>query len=139
MHLLGIFSTLLKGNKAPIIQEDDSVASLRSDLAEPPTPVRAPPARHQRSIRAVASKKKSVPKKANKNIVKAKRTTRSAKKSVRVVAASKCVKIKSEPHWDRRSRRKSRGYKKGSLSESNLQAKAWKGTGTSSDPYILYQ
>lgn len=138
MHLLGIFSALLKGNKAPVIEEDSSLVSLQSDLAEPPTPVRAPPTKRRKSIRGVAAKEKSVPKKARK--VVAKRTTRGLKKSVPVaVATTRPVRIKSEPHWDRRSRRKSRGYKKGSLSESNLQAKAWKGTGTSSDPYILYQ
>ena len=51
--------------------------------------------------------------------------------------AKKHAKVKSEPVWERRSRRKTRGYKKGSLSESAIMNKAWKGSGTRADPLIV--
>ena len=62
-----------------------------------------------------------------------------ARKAVTKSSATKHkVKVKTEPTWERRSRRKSRGYKKGSLSESSLTSRAWSGSGTREDPLVLH-
>ena len=47
-------------------------------------------------------------------------------------------KVKSEPVWERRSRRRTRGYRKGGLAEGNLINKAWRGSGTKNDPLVLH-
>ena len=60
------------------------------------------------------------------------------KKKKSIVAKKSSIKVKREPTWERRSRRKSRVYKKGSLSETTLSNKAWRGAGTRDDPLVLF-
>ena len=61
-----------------------------------------------------------------------------SKKKKSIAAKKSSIKVKREPTWERRSRRKSRVYKKGSLSETTLSNKAWRGAGTREDPLVLF-
>ena len=163
--LLGTLLSPLKSNHAPV-EPDTSSEEDFSQVIKPkivttddgPRKVatkRSTAAMKKKSNRNINSNKprRAAPKKkattATTSMKKTGTTTGSGRRGMvsskpvkaKAVAKSKTPikhKVKSEPVWERRSRRRTRGYRKGGLAEGNLINKAWRGSGTKNDPLVLH-
>ena len=153
MNILGIFASILsplKGNQAAVEDDSTSGSAAKEQRSNKPTTTTTTTSSSSSSSRkkttAVKTKRSAGKQTTPSSIGRRKIAAKSKKDDVavkklttRAVKVKKLAKVKKEPTWDRRSRRKTRGYKKGCLNESNLTKKAWMGKGTKNDPVVVHQ
>ena len=120
--------------KYTVEQHSPKKKSLAASIKSGPTRRVSIDKQPRTSCRQLAARRTSLAK----HSTTSRRGVGGSKKKKSIVAKKSSIKVKREPTWERRSRRKSRVYKKGNRSETTISNKAWRGAGTRDDPLVLF-